>query len=135
MCRPAQVSIDLAASRRPVDGAGRSAGYLVDGGFVVTTRCSYTYAMTFQWDERKRINNLRKYSIDFRDAATMFAGDIVLMEDDRFEYGEIRFVSLGLLRGRVIVVVHTEHGDVTRIISARKATNYEQDIYFRGIID
>jgi uncharacterized protein len=91
--------------------------------------------MIFQWDERKRISNLRKHGIDFRDAATMFAGDTVLMEDDRIEYGETRFVSLGLLRGRVIVVVHAEHGDVTRIISARKATNYEQDIYFRGIVD
>lgn len=91
--------------------------------------------MAFQWDDRKRISNLHKHGIDFRDAATMFVDDTVLMEDDRFEYGETRFVSLGLLRGRVIVVVYTEHGDVTRIISARKATKYEQDIYFRGIVD
>ena len=105
------------------------------GEFVVTTKCSYTCVMAFQWDEHKRVSNLRKHGIDFRDVALMFASDTVLMEDDRFEYGETRFVSLGLLRGRVIVVVHTEHGDVTRIISARKATNYEQDIYFRGIVD
>lgn len=58
---------------------------------------------------------------------------MVLMEDDRFDYGERRFVSLGLLRGRVIVVVHTELSDVTRIISARKATKYEQSIYFQAI--
>lgn len=55
------------------------------------------------------------------------------MEDDRFDYGERRFVSLGLLQGRVIVVVHTEQDQVTRIISARKATKYEQSIYFQRI--
>lgn len=91
--------------------------------------------MDYQWDEHKRISNVRKHGIDFRDAAAIFAGDTVLMEDDRFEYGVTRFVSLGLLRGRVIVVVHTEQDDVTRIISARKATNYEQDTYYRAIAD
>jgi uncharacterized DUF497 family protein len=58
-----------------------------------------------------------------------------MMEDDRFDYGERRFVSLGLLRGRVIAVMHTEHRGVTRIISARKATKYEQRIYFERITD
>jgi uncharacterized DUF497 family protein len=89
--------------------------------------------MEFEWDEQKRITNARKHGIDFRDAIEIFAGDTVMMEDDRFDYGERRFVSLGLLRGRVIAVVYTEHGGVTRIISARKATKYEQRIYFEGV--
>ena len=55
--------------------------------------------------------------------------------DDRFDYGERRFVSLGLLQGRVIVIVHTEQAGVTRVISARKATKYEQRLYFQGIAD
>lgn len=59
----------------------------------------------------------------------------MLLEDDRFDYVERRFVSLGLLQGRVIVVVHTEKAGVTRIISARKATRYEQSIYFHKIAD
>ena len=58
-----------------------------------------------------------------------------MMEDDRFDYGERRFVSLGILQGRVIVVVHTEHERTARIISARKATKYERRIYFEGITD
>jgi uncharacterized DUF497 family protein len=91
--------------------------------------------MNFEWDEQKRITNARKHGIDFRDAIEIFAGDTVMMEDDRFDYGERRFVSLGLLRGRVIAVVHTEHGGVTHIISARKATRYEQRIYFERITD
>ena len=89
--------------------------------------------MHYEWDEQKRLSNARKHGIDFQDAIAIFAGDTVLMADDRFDYGERRFVSLGLLQGRVIVVAHTERGQVTRIISARKATRYEQSIYFQRI--
>ena len=91
--------------------------------------------MQYEWDEQKRLSNARKHGIDFRDAVEIFAGDTVLMEDDRFDYGERRFVSLGLLQGRVIVVVHTMQAGVARIISARKATRYEQRNYFQGIAD
>ena len=89
--------------------------------------------MHYEWDEQNRLSNARKHGIDFQDAIAIFAGDTVLMADDRFDYGERRFVSLGLLQGRVIVVAHTERGQVTRIISARKATRYEQSIYFQRI--
>lgn len=89
--------------------------------------------MQYEWDGQKRLSNARKHGIDFQDAVAIFASDTVLMEDDRFDYGERRFISLGLLQGRVIVVVHTEQSGVTRIISARKATKYEQNIYFQGI--
>jgi len=91
--------------------------------------------MQYEWDEQKRLSNARKHGIDFRDAVEIFEGDTVLMEDDRFNYGEHRFVSLGLLRGRLIVVVHTEQAGVTRIISARKAIKHEQTIYLQGIAD
>lgn len=54
--------------------------------------------MKYEWDEQKRISNARKHGIDFRDVIAIFAGDTVLIEDERFDYGETRFVSLGLLR-------------------------------------
>ncbi|WP_396336458.1 BrnT family toxin [Fischerella sp. JS2] len=54
------------------------------------------------------------------------------IEDDHYSYGEQRFVTFGLLQGRVIAVVHTEE-DCTRIISARKATKYEQRTYFEQL--
>ncbi len=57
------------------------------------------------------------------------------MEDNRFDYGETRYISLGLLEGRVIVVAHTESEDVIRIISARKATKYEEAYYFDQVGD
>jgi uncharacterized DUF497 family protein len=52
--------------------------------------------MKFEWDEQKRLTNVRKHGTDFRDAIEIFAGDTVMMEDDRFDYGERRFVSFGL---------------------------------------
>ena len=91
--------------------------------------------MPYEWDEQKRLSNARKHGIDFRDAVRIFEGDTVLMDDDRFDYGERRFISLGLLQGRVIVIAHTEQAGVTRVISARKATKYEQRLYFQGIAD
>ncbi|KKD35212.1 MAG: BrnT family toxin [Limnoraphis robusta] len=86
--------------------------------------------MEFEWDEAKRLANLRKHGIDFIDVLAVFDGDTVTVEDNRYNYEEQRFVTLGLLQGRVIVVVHTERENCTRIISARKATKYEQRVYF-----
>lgn len=87
----------------------------------------------FDWDEDKRLANIRNHAIDFEDATTIFDADFITVEDDRFDYGEQRFITLGLLKGRVIAVVHTERGTITRIISARKATKYEQITYFEQV--
>ena len=89
--------------------------------------------MEFEWDEGKRLANLRRHGIDFVDVSTVFDGDTVTVEDDRYSYGEQRFVAFGLLQGRVVAVVHTERDDLTRIISARKATKYEQRTYFEQL--
>lgn len=55
--------------------------------------------------------------------------------DDRCDYGEDRFISFGILEGRVVVVTHTENDDSIRIISIRKATKYEEKAYFSQIPD
>lgn len=89
--------------------------------------------MEFEWDEIKRLANLSKHGIDFIDVPIVFDGDIVTVEDERFNYGEQRFVTIGLLQGRVVVIVHTEREECTRIISARKATKDEQRIYFEQL--
>jgi uncharacterized protein len=89
--------------------------------------------MEFEWDEDKRLANVRKHGIDFVDAIVVFEGDVVTIEDDRFEYGEQRFATLGVLQGRVVVIVHTEREAVTRIISVRKATKNETRNYFEQI--
>ena len=89
--------------------------------------------MRFEWDENKRLANLNKHGFDFIDVSSIFDGDTVTVEDDRYNYGEQRFMTFGLLRGRIIAVVHTESDDLVRIISVRKATKYEQQIYFEQI--
>ena len=91
--------------------------------------------MDFEWDEDKRLANVRKHGIDFVDAITIFDSDTVTLEDERFDYDEIRLVTLGLFEGRVIVVVHTERQGVIRIISARKATKYETNSYFKRVAE
>jgi len=89
----------------------------------------------FEWDEDKRLANVRKHGFDFVDVVAVFESDIVTIEDDRFDYGEQRFVTLGLFNERVVVIVHTEREGVTRIISVRKATKYEARSYFEQITD
>jgi uncharacterized protein len=91
--------------------------------------------MEFEWDEAKRLTNLLKHGIDFLDISIVFEGDTVTLEDRRYSYGEQRFIAFGLLRGQVVAVVFTERDDFIRIISARKATQYEQRTYFEQISD
>ena len=89
--------------------------------------------MKIVWDEAKRRANLRKHGFDFADAEEVFAGVICTIEDNRFDYGERRFVTLGLLRDIVVVIAHTETPQEIRIISMRKATRNEQILYFQNI--
>jgi hypothetical protein len=89
--------------------------------------------MRFEWDEAKRQTNLSKHGIDFADLPPLFDGTTVLLVDNRFDYGEIRFTTLGLLNGIVFLVVHTETDEVIRLISARKATKYEEESYYQEI--
>jgi uncharacterized DUF497 family protein len=87
----------------------------------------------FEWDERKRTSNLAKHGVEFADLEPVFMGETVTVVDDRFEYGEYRFITLGLLNGIVLTIAHTETDEVIRIISARRATNHEEEAYFKEI--
>jgi hypothetical protein len=91
--------------------------------------------MDFEWDEKKRKANIKKHGIDFINAPMVFDSYTLTIEDDRFDYGEERFVSFGILEGRVVVIVHTENDDSIRIISIRRATKYEEKAYFSQIPD
>jgi uncharacterized protein len=89
--------------------------------------------MSFEWDEQKRQVNIKKHGIDFQDIAEVFDGDTVTIPDKCFDYGENRFIVIGILKNMVIVVVYAERGENIRIISARKATKNEQIYYFQQI--
>jgi uncharacterized DUF497 family protein len=64
-----------------------------------------------------------------------FEGETVTILDDRFDYGEQRLVTFGMLEGRVIAVAHTESDDMIRVISVRKATKNEEKSYCKKIRD
>jgi hypothetical protein len=85
------------------------------------------------WDEEKRRANLRKHGLDFADAEKVFSGITYTIEDRRFDYGEQRFVTLGMLRDTIVVMAHSETRGRIRMISMRKATRYEQVLYFQSI--
>lgn len=89
--------------------------------------------MQFVWDEPKRRTNLKNHKLDFRDAPLVFDGPTVTYEDDRFRYGEQRFVTLGLLNGITVSIVHTETTEQIRVISFRKATRYEEAYLFQSL--
>ncbi len=91
--------------------------------------------MKFEWDENKRLVNLQRHSIDFADVWRVFENVTDTGIDDRFDYEETRYLTLGLLFGEVVAVSHTETDAEVRIISVRKAEKYEQDKYFREIRD
>ena len=85
--------------------------------------------MDYQWDPNKARSNLRKHKISFADAVTVFSDDNAITIKDDFP-GEERFVTVGTdALGRILVVIYTYRESSIRIISARKATTYEQKQY------
>ena len=92
-----------------------------------------------EWDEAKRTSNLRRHKIDFADLLEVFENETATEVDERYDYGEVRFLTLGLCLGEVIAIAHTETTEddinIIRIISARKAEKYEQEYYFKKIRD
>jgi uncharacterized DUF497 family protein len=89
--------------------------------------------MKFEWDSVKNNINIEKHGIDFNDAKLIFNGLTITVEDDRIDYHERRYVTLGVIFENVISVVHTESVEKIRIISARKATKNEQKEYFKQV--
>lgn len=85
--------------------------------------------MLIEFDPAKRATNLAKHQIDLAEAEAVFAGDTLTVEDDRYDYGEQRFITIGRLAGRMVVVVWTPRGAARRIISLRKANDREQATY------
>jgi len=85
--------------------------------------------MLLEFDPTKRTTNLAKHHIDLAEAERVFEGDTLTIEDDRFDYGEQRFITIGRLDGRMVVMVWTPRGAARRIISLRKANDREQAAY------
>jgi uncharacterized DUF497 family protein len=86
----------------------------------------------FEWDAAKAAANRRKHGVGFEFATSAFR-DMFSIEwlDDRGHHDEARMVPLGMAEGTLLVVVHVERRNRARLVSARRATRNEQDIYFR----
>ncbi len=89
----------------------------------------------FEWHKAKAEANLRRHGVSFDLAKTAFKDPFAIERvDDRADYGEVRFVMIGMAEGSMLLfVAYTErkNSERIRIISARRATQYEQDDYFR----
>lgn len=92
--------------------------------------------MLFEWDEEKNALNESKHGLGFGEAACVFDDpDAVSFLDDRFDYGEKRWVTIGRVDRTIVYVAHNlfedEDGEeIIRLISARKATPREERIYY-----
>jgi uncharacterized DUF497 family protein len=78
------------------------------------------------FDPAKRELTLSTRGLDFEDAALVFDGMTVEIEDKRKDYGERRMICFGLLQGRLMVVGYTPRGTVRHVFSMRKANDREQ---------
>lgn len=76
--------------------------------------------MEFEWDEAKRRSVLAERGVDLLYAALIFEGPTLTAMDRRQDYGEERWVSLGVVDGECFIVVHTERNGATRLITAWK---------------
>ena len=89
--------------------------------------------MKFIWDRRKNEANVKKHELDFADAYKVFELPMLVNLDEREEYGEDRWLGIGFMENRAVVIVFTEPDEETiRVLSFRKATtdeknNYEQE--------
>ncbi len=90
--------------------------------------------MNFIWDKNKNRENIRRHKIDFADVVVTFQRPMVIRLDDRQDYGEDRWIGLGLMNNLIVVIVYTEpEFDTIRLISARKANMYEIQNYEENV--
>ena len=105
--------------------------------FAVCTFRSYNSFMECEWDDAKRKENLQKHGLDFADAPELFKGPALTSLDTRERYGEDRWIGIGLIKGRCVVICYTERkqGKTVRVISLRKALSHERKPFEKRIAD
>jgi uncharacterized DUF497 family protein len=87
--------------------------------------------MQFAWDEKKAATNLAKHGVSFEEAATVFGDPLSdTFDDPDHSAEERRFVIIGMSeQDRMLIVAHTDEGEVVRLISARETTRGEREFY------
>jgi len=90
--------------------------------------------MRYTCDRKKKVANLKKHGYDFDEAPLVIESHrTVTFEDRRFDYGEQRFITLGMLRGEVVAIATAETDEEIRVISMRRAERHEEEIYYRNL--
>jgi uncharacterized protein len=94
--------------------------------------CTFNVKITF--DPVKRLVTLQARGIDFAtDAEKVFAGETATMVDKRFDYGEVREITVGWLNGRSVIMVWTQRGETRHIISMRYCHAKEAEKFRRFV--
>ncbi|PZR93750.1 MAG: hypothetical protein DLM68_00645 [Hyphomicrobiales bacterium] len=87
-----------------------------------------------KWDDDKNAANIEKHGVSFATVRRIFEGPVLTVVDDRYDYGEVRKNSIGLIDGILfLTVTHTDREGTTRIISARPAKRAERRRYEEAI--
>lgn len=89
--------------------------------------------MRITFDPAKRARTLTERGLDFADAARVFAGVHATLEDTRRDYGEPRYISAGMLDGRLVVLVWTPREKARRVISMRHAHADEEARWYQHL--
>ena len=87
----------------------------------------------FEWDDAKAAENIRKHGVGFVEAVAAFRDNFAIDYFDDIDYGEDRFIHVGLSGGQLLTIVYTEQADHVRIISARRSTKHEQEDYYSQV--
>lgn len=85
--------------------------------------------MKIEYDPAKLLITLAERGLDMAEAHEVFVGPTLSVKDDRKDYGEPRYITIGFLSNRMVVIAWTHRGSTRRIISMRKANDREQARY------
>jgi hypothetical protein len=85
--------------------------------------------MEIEWDESKRLSNIEKHQVDILEASLIFENWVLTEPDARFDYGEVRFKSVGMVDGECFVLIHADRNGVVRLISAWKGGRRDKRKY------
>ena len=85
--------------------------------------------MPIEFDTAKRTTTITARGLDMARAEEVLAGTTLTVEDDRRDYGEERFITIGFLDGAMVILVWTPRAGGHRIISMRQANERERTLY------
>lgn len=89
--------------------------------------------MEITYDPVKRAETLKHRGLDFEHAPNVFSGETFTVEDDRFDYGEVRYQKVGRLGRSIVMIVWTPRDDARRVISMRKCNAEERANYLARV--